>query len=567
MAKAAKRKAAPAAVTAQGKPPRVRKERAVKDKPGKGGAEKVPAPQKAGKKPVAEKRKGEARRAVAEWNIIDITADSEWPITTGGFMQTPTFRPSEEEFADFHAYMQKLDRLVGHMGVCKVIPPPGWQPRKYDVYNLEDSLPELEESVTVSTPPPAFSVARPPDCHWLPWARRARNARGSARGTPPRLTCADCRARAQVKRPIKQNAIGGKGLYVNVHEEKRSMKLSEFKRAAKSKEFAPPVDGAGARGLSDAEVDQLERYFWRNVLFNAPMYGADCPAPRGFRPDGREGLFDPAVCGSWDLGNLPSLLTTGVKRRVPGVNTPFLYVGMYRAAFAWHCEDMDLHSINYLHWGCPKTWYTVPATHGKKLEALARLHFPLQAGECREFLRHKTNMLEPQQLVKAGIPLTRTVQKAGEFIINFPGAYHSGFNNGYNCAESCNFATEYWVPFGVQARPCGCAGRQNSVSIDVDAMLRRCQDVKVKGEQWVQCEECDKWRLLPPYMMHLMAPDTRFVCGLIEDMSCGKKEAAGAWEGEGQWEVDGKVQIGLDPDLEQWVLCEVPPCPPSSRVV
>jgi jumonji domain-containing protein 2 len=200
------------------------------------------------------------------------------------------FYPTEEEFKDFYAYAQKLDRLVGHIGVCKVVPPKGWKARPHDLYTLQDSSANLEESL-------------------------------------------------QVKKPIRQNAIGGKGLYANVHEVKRSMKLADFKKAAMSKEFAPPIDGQ-FKELTDDDVDQLERRFWRNVLFNPPMYGADCPAPTGLRSDGKEGLFDPLTCGDWDLAKLPSLLTHGIKKRVPGVNTPFLYIGMYRAAFAWHCEDM-----------------------------------------------------------------------------------------------------------------------------------------------------------------------------------------------------------------------------------
>lgn len=43
---------------------------------------------------------------------------------------------------------------------------------------------------------------------------------------------------------------------------------------------------------------EQERKFWRNVLFNPPIYGADCPVPKGFRGDGQGGLFDPEVCSA-----------------------------------------------------------------------------------------------------------------------------------------------------------------------------------------------------------------------------------------------------------------------------
>lgn len=45
-------------------------------------------------------------------------------------------------------------------------------------------------------------------------------------------------------------------------------------------------------------------------------------------------------------------------------------------------------------------------------------------------------LISPNKLRGANIPFTRMVQHAGEMVINFPGAYHSGFNSGKRLANS-----------------------------------------------------------------------------------------------------------------------------------
>jgi jumonji domain-containing protein 2 len=50
------------------------------------------------------------------------------------------FRPTWEEFQDFNSYIRKIeDEGAAEAGICKVIPPEGWVPRKngYAVEEIE----------------------------------------------------------------------------------------------------------------------------------------------------------------------------------------------------------------------------------------------------------------------------------------------------------------------------------------------------------------------------------------------------------------------------------------------
>lgn len=60
-------------------------------------------------------------------------------------------------------------------------------------------------------------------------------------------------------------------------------------------------------------------------------------------------------------------------------------------------------------------------------------------------------MISPVILKNWSIPYNKITQEAGEFMITFPYGYHSGYNHGFNCAESTNFASSRWVEYGKRA--------------------------------------------------------------------------------------------------------------------
>jgi histone demethylase JARID1 len=106
-----------------------------------------------------------------------------------------------------------------------------------------------------------------------------------------------------------------------------------------------------------------------------------------------------------------------------------------------------MYSVNYMHEGAGKTWYTVPTTHTEQMRALMRKWYAKQLVDRKYLLTEVVITFNPVELLKEGIPVYKAYQSAGEVIVTFPGAFHTGFSNGYNIAEAVNLATPDWVEF------------------------------------------------------------------------------------------------------------------------
>ncbi|VDM15655.1 unnamed protein product [Hydatigera taeniaeformis] len=323
----------------------------------------------------------------------------------------PIYRPKESEFREFAMCMSLIERMgAHHMGLCKIIPPTSWCPRRSGYKDIN------------------FTI----------------------------------------EKPIVQFCTGTGGIYLQDVRAQKSMSFKRYAKMSNSSRLQTPMH---------ASVNELEEIYWKSIHRLQPLYGANVSGS----------LTDPdqPYCNISKLRSMLSDILAQEDIEIGGVNTPYLYFGAWATTFAWHVEDMDLYSINYLHFGEPKLWYCIPPAFARKFEAFAREHFKSEFLACRSFLRHKSILIDPKVLAAAGIPTRRILQYEGEIMCTFPYGYHAGFNTGVNCAESTNFALPRWVEYGKHASICMCW--DDTVRIEMSPFVRRLQphlfEAWQRGEQ------------------------------------------------------------------------------------
>ncbi|KAI4817393.1 hypothetical protein KUCAC02_010794, partial [Chaenocephalus aceratus] len=199
---------------------------------------------------------------------------------------------------------------------------------------------------------------------------------------------------------------------------------------------------------------EVEQEFWRIVEQRDSHAAVHCGKVdtsthgSGF-PTGKS---EPFSKHGWNLTVLPNNPGSILRHlgAVPGVTIPWLNIGMVFSTSCWSRDQNRLPYIDYLHTGADCIWYSVPAEEKAKLDKV--VHTLLQAnGTPGLEMLEKNIMISPEVLCREGIKVSRTVQRSGQFVVCFPGAFVSKVCCGYSVSETVHFATPHWINLGYQA--------------------------------------------------------------------------------------------------------------------
>jgi len=293
----------------------------------------------------------------------------------------PVFRPSDQEFQDFHEYVRSIHHEAKKHGICKIIPPNTWLERHRPKFRI---------------PAKKFGYKRQTFHRW------------------------------------------NNGSQVSSIESEVPISYKDFLKAAKSSAKSGEYKALGKN--AEASAADIEREYWQWLETPRPkpaevLYASDgalsiFPEPKKKKSrtkssttslatkNCKKGREDDDISArteekeaekeaeesQWNLkaiSRLPKGLLRFVEKDVPGVTEPYSYIGTRFSTFCWHVEDDNLYSLSFLHGGAPKTWYGVPSTAARLVEDVYASVFPT-LGKNGHGLAKKTSMFCPTKLAEKG---------------------------------------------------------------------------------------------------------------------------------------------------------------------
>ena len=137
-----------------------------------------------------------------------------------GIRECPIFYPTAEEFSNFEQYVLSIEPQCLEHGICKIVPPSGWQPRTTPYEDKDDMI---------------------------------------------------------LNGPIRQEAIGHSGTYQCMNVTQKPMTIREYKSLALKDENLPPLELTTQTPEQRAKEDfwELEKKYWQGFAGKPPVYGAD----------------------------------------------------------------------------------------------------------------------------------------------------------------------------------------------------------------------------------------------------------------------------------------------------
>ncbi|TQS36103.1 hypothetical protein Golomagni_03456 [Golovinomyces magnicellulatus] len=421
---------------------------------------------------------------------IEHTEDSQIKLEPNHIRDgVPVFTPSMEEFHDFEKFITAVNPWGMTHGIVKVIPPKEWldeQPTLHEeVKKIKIKNPYIQEmnnqgSRGASGNFRQLNLSSNRTYNIVEWRslcdqlnRQPPAKRGETRRAPEKPV-------NMSKKSVEVNRVNGDGeiqpagkIGKTGSQKKNKQKEEEVSVGSRRNKYREDNTVIGDEAFKDFDYNlyeefddercqDLETAYWKHISYAPPIYGGDMPGT----------LFTDKT-KVWDLRNLPGFLNY-LDEKVPGINTTYLYIGSWKSTFSWHLEDVDLYSINYLHFGAPKQWYSISQGDRERFEKAMASKWPEEYKHCNQFLRHKTFQISPAALWKEfKIKVNKIAHRPGEFMITFPYGYHAGYNLGYNCAEAVNFAVDEWFPIAEKAKRCECAQQQDSVWVDLDSIRKK----------------------------------------------------------------------------------------------